>query len=449
MTTIALSANKNYLVVNGKDTFVVGDSGWDIIVGPSFADAKIYLDDRQSRGFNAIIVELIEHLFTVNSPAWATNAGLVPFTDINDFSTVQDAYFNYALSVIQEADKRGIMVFLTPCYLGSTTLIGGQAQGWIAQMQNNGATKCTNYGNYVGTKFASQPNIIWVAGGDRVPSATGSPSQLDLVNDLMGGVIAGDGGAHLVTGHWGGGANALATSVAGLTFTIGYEGMETAAQVADTQTAYAQDLGIRPIAPIEEIYENEHSSTSLLWRQQMYQPVACGATGFFFGNDPIWFFGNNGDGNPGWTFSSAGAESNWKDNLGSNGALYTTIAANFFNSIPWQALIPDTTNQILTAGYVASPTTNNSLLSRTSDGRLAFVYFSVSQTVTIDLRKINGTNIRAQWFDPSNGTYSAVTGSPFTRASRNFTTPGNNAGGDTDWVLVIDGIPDVFCHSNE
>jgi hypothetical protein len=44
----------------------------------------------------------------------------------------------------------------------------------------------------------------------------------------------------------------------------------------------------------------------------------------------------------------------------------------------------------------------------------------------------------AQWYDPSNGKYTAIGGSPFSNSGiQNFTTPGNNADGDPDWVLVL------------
>jgi hypothetical protein len=47
--------------------------------------------------------------------------------------------------------------------------------------------------------------------------------------------------------------------------------------------------------------------------------------------------------------------------------------------------------------------------------------------------------VTVRWFDPTNGTYQAISGSPFTNSgSRQFTTPGTNSGGDQDWVLVLE-----------
>jgi hypothetical protein len=49
-----------------------------------------------------------------------------------------------------------------------------------------------------------------------------------------------------------------------------------------------------------------------------------------------------------------------------------------------------------------------------------------------------GPRVRAQWYDPTDGRYSAIHGSPVRRtATRRFTVPGPNHEGDPDWVLVL------------
>ena len=49
-----------------------------------------------------------------------------------------------------------------------------------------------------------------------------------------------------------------------------------------------------------------------------------------------------------------------------------------------------------------------------------------------------GGAVTAQWYDPTNGKYTAISGSPFANTgTQKFATPGTNSGGDTDWVLVL------------
>ena len=65
---MALSADKTYLVntITGKPVFITGEAPWSLIAQPSNADVETYLADRASRGYNAVIVNLIEHLYADN-----------------------------------------------------------------------------------------------------------------------------------------------------------------------------------------------------------------------------------------------------------------------------------------------------------------------------------------------------------------------------------------------
>src|SRR5437763_2346573 len=58
----------------GQPFLVVGDSPWSLVAQPREADLDRYLDDRAKKGFNSLIVNLIEHKFGSNAPN--TRAGL-------------------------------------------------------------------------------------------------------------------------------------------------------------------------------------------------------------------------------------------------------------------------------------------------------------------------------------------------------------------------------------
>ncbi len=119
-----------------------------------------------------------------------------------------------------------------------------------------------------------------------------------------------------------------------------------------------------------------------------------------------------------------------------------------FNSVPWYNLIPDQTHLIVTAGYGTATgnnggdiqTDNYVTAAGTADGKLVLAYVPATATITVDMTKLSGT-ITAQWFDPTNGTYQAVTGSPFANTgTHSFASPGTNgknSAGDPDWVLVL------------
>ena len=139
----------------------------------------------------------------------------------------------------------------------------------------------------------------------------------------------------------------------------------------------------------------------------------------------------------------------------------------------WYDLIPDQTHTVVTAGYdsfscligtflayfgkdrdrlysralvrfrkylaIGSITTSTcATAARTSDGSLVMAYMPTIRTITVDMSKL-ASIATARWYDPTNGEYTDIDGSPFANTgSRKFTPPGSNSSGDGDWVLVLE-----------
>jgi len=106
----------------GTPFFWSGDAAWSLIVQLSKEDAEFYLDNRQAKGFNVLMVNLIEHRFCTNAPNNFYNEP--PFTG-KMFTTPNEKYFAHADYVIKAAAKRGIIVLLFPMYLGYDCGIDG------------------------------------------------------------------------------------------------------------------------------------------------------------------------------------------------------------------------------------------------------------------------------------------------------------------------------------
>src|SRR5262249_8502647 len=103
-----------YLVdQNGQPFFIAGDTAWSLIAQPDSDGAPLYLDDRHAKGVNAIVVNLIEHLYADHAPA--NNAGDAPFTG-RPSATPNEAYFAHADAIIDAAAERHIAVLLAPLY---------------------------------------------------------------------------------------------------------------------------------------------------------------------------------------------------------------------------------------------------------------------------------------------------------------------------------------------
>ena len=157
------SGQRHLVDQNGRQFLMVGDTPWSLMTGTTKAEAEAYLEDRRQRGFNAIIVNIIEHYY--NGPI--NKEGNAPFQRTNnvyDFSKPVEAYFANVDYVLGLARDKGFLVLLTPAYLG----YGGGSEGWWPEINTSVNTEAVmeNYGRFVGTRYRNFNNIIWVMGGD-------------------------------------------------------------------------------------------------------------------------------------------------------------------------------------------------------------------------------------------------------------------------------------------
>src|SRR6266550_3017184 len=136
---------------------MVGDAGWSGISALSLSDWRQYLDDRLARGVNTIGLILIDHTGT-GTDGKTTLVGDAPFTTSGDWTTPNSAYFAVADSWITEANLRNMLVVLAPAYLG----FNGGNEGWETTMLAQSDANMTSWGNYVGNRYASFKNIVWV-----------------------------------------------------------------------------------------------------------------------------------------------------------------------------------------------------------------------------------------------------------------------------------------------
>ncbi|MBI5031942.1 MAG: DUF4038 domain-containing protein [Chloroflexi bacterium] len=168
------SANKRYLVDQNNVPFLmVGDAVWSLIAQVSNEDAIYYLNNRQSKGFNTAIVELIEHRYATNAPR--NFYGVAPFAGA-PFTTPNESYFLHADYVISAAAQRGINILLDPLYLGYQC----NADGWCAEVQAATIANMQAWGMYVGNRYKNFPNIVWMIGGDVDPNyAAGVKAKVD------------------------------------------------------------------------------------------------------------------------------------------------------------------------------------------------------------------------------------------------------------------------------
>ncbi len=161
---LRVEAGKRYLVdAQGRPFLMHGDTPWTLITQLTETEIDQYLEDRRVKGFNTILIELIENLYSDNAPR--NVYGDAPFATGADFATRNEAYFSHAEYVIARAREKGMLVLVTPAYLG----YNGGSQGWYQEMGQAGNTVLQDYGRYVATRFQAYDNVLWVHGGDYNP----------------------------------------------------------------------------------------------------------------------------------------------------------------------------------------------------------------------------------------------------------------------------------------
>lgn len=396
-----------------------GDSAWSLIASLSQADAGAYLDDRRSRGFNTVLVSLLEHKFTQNAPA--NFYGQQPFLVRGDYGTPNESYFAHADWVIQQAEARSMLVLLTPSYIG---YIGGD-EGWYAEMVANGSAKLRTYGRYLANRFAARRNILWVHGGDD------NPPDKSLIRAIAEGIRDIDP-ASVHTVHCG-------VDTSGLQYWSGepWLGVNTVYTRSNIHLATAteyQRAQQMPVFFIEGTYENETCCGPALsedgLRRQAFHSVLSGAFGHLFGNNPIWHMAGPG---------LSAAPTDWRGALNSRGAQTMVHVRTILNQAKWSLLVPDLANAFLVAGLGSGDA--RAVAAVSSDRSSALVYVPTQRAVTINLSGLSGPRVNLRWFDPSSGVYTAIDSTPVaSTGSRTLTPPANNTAGYADWTLLAESV---------
>jgi uncharacterized repeat protein (TIGR01451 family) len=406
----------------GAPFLITGESPQALIGDLTEADAAVFFANRRAHGFNTVWINLLCNGYTGCRVDGSTWDGIPPFTTPGDFSTPNEAYFAHVDRVLRLAADYGFVVLLDPAETG----------GWLGTMVSNGVDKLRAYGQYLGSRYKSFPNVIWMHGNDyqdwgptNDPYVTAiargirdvDPNRLQTVelNFLVSGSLDDPAWAPLID------LNASYT----------YE--PTYQQVLKDYNR----SNFLPTFMVEASYEFEQNpgtpaGTPEQLRRQEYWSLLSGATGQLYGNHFTWQFvcpQRDGAGN---------CVGGWKDQLDTPGATQIAYVKALFEPRRWSALVPDQTHAVVTNGLGTFGTDDYVTAASTPDGTLAIAYVPSSRTLTVDMTKFSGP-VTARWYDPSNGTFTPMPGSPFTNAgSVQLATPGTNAGGDDDWVLVLE-----------
>jgi hypothetical protein len=413
------SANGRYLVDQNNVPFLIaGDAPQSLMVNLSTTDADSYFANRKSHGFNAVWINLLCNTYTAGRADSSTYDGIIPFTTPNDFSTPNETYFARCDTMINLANNHGLVVILDPAETGS----------FLSVMHSNGATKCRAYGQYLGNRYKNFNNIIWMSGNDF--QSWSNASDDSVVTAVALGIKDNDTRhIHTVELNYNISQSLDDPNWAPIiSLNAAYTYSPTYAEVLKGYNMANFD----PVFMVEAVYEFEsnaqsHTSTPLTLRRQEYWTDLSGATGQLYGNHYTW------------TFTSG-----WQTHLDTPGAIQMANVKALFEPRAWYNLVPDQNHATLTAGFGTFTSSGEvdasdyATAGRTPDGSLVMAYMPTLRTFTINMAQLSGP-VTARWYDPANGSFTAIAGSPFANSgSHAFAPPGNNSEGSPDWVLVLE-----------
>jgi hypothetical protein len=417
----SVSPNGRYFLDQyGRPLLLKGDSPWALMTRLSPRQARLWFADRQRQGFNAAIISLIGA--TANgapSDDGATFDGLLPFAD-GDILRWQEPYWERVTAYLRLAADHGITVLLYPI------------DGWTIgrSFVPRSIEQCHRYGARIAQRFADLPNIVWMSGGDYwYAYAAKDPARgTDLdrcIDAMMRGIReAGDGRPFSVQLK---AEKSISTDILYWARRVDWNFVYT---YYPTYKAVLDARRRRPAIPAvfgEANYEGENNqhetppTTDETLRRQVLWSLTSGAAGEFFGSHD-------------WSFHPG-----WERRLSTRGLTQVTRLRKLFSTLRWWELVPDTANELVTAGRGTELRTDEPkdvlendyvTATRTPDGRLAVVYLPTGRTISVN-RSAMAAGTRAAWIDPTSGRRRPVPMSP------NFTTPGRNAAGGDDWLLLL------------
>lgn len=413
---LKISSNNRYLVDQaGKPFFYAADTSWTMMGYLSLDDAKRLIDTRKSQGFTAIQTILVPwgsgRSSTARGPAFTNN----------DLTRPNESYFSVVDQIMDYAESKNMVLYVPPLWMANNG-------GWAYNEYGDGdpapsQSAFTTYMTWVGNRYKNQGNLIWVIGGDdEISTNTG------LKKAGASALIAADPN-HLMTYHprW---------AEYGLNGEPWYSFYAFQKNDITAPYAYAQirdALGMSPARPVldaEPPYEPNTAmqsgdvTTPLINRRFGWWAALSGSMGVTYGGPRgSWAVGMNGS-------------PNWSGDIERAQAGHTGNINKILSAVSWYKLSPDWNGETVTGGRGAYGGDDYATAGRADDGTLIVAYAPSARTFQIDMSKLSGAGT-AQWYDPTTGNASGSPQPVSNAGSQSFATPGNNAGGNSDWVLVI------------
>ena len=440
---LKLSADGRYLVdQRDRPWRVQADAAWLMSAQATPEQVDEYLAVRAQQGFNSFYLMAMVHPggYEVAKDAPRNYRGDPPFATPNDFRTAgaspeSERYWEWIDSIIDKAAQRHMVVMFSYTYLGYQ----GGDQGWYQQVVNQSSRQVLfDWGRWLGQRYKDRANLLWFGLGDYTPEG-GSEGSSRTVAIAQGIKAAGATQLFMAESSSPDSLPSEAPDFGPIVDMNSFYGYGPSGGGAVYQTA-DRAWRVNPPKPAwmeEGTYEFENNTGKFSgqpWdtRRGRYWSVLGGGTaGDGFGSRDVWQ----------WT--------NIPASLRSAGADDSTYAFQLFGTLPWWSLRPSGTDgglagsKLVTSGGGQWGGSDYVTSALTSDHEWLLAYVPVTdqgeRSIVVDLAALSAP-VRARWFDPTTGTYTAISnGWEYPNSgTHQFETAGRHPDGTDDWLLVLD-----------
>ncbi len=418
----SVSANKRFLLKEGKPFFWLGDTAWELFHRLNRTEADSYLKKRNEQGFTVIQAVVLAELDGLHTP----NAnGDLPL--INDDPTKpNEKYFEHVDYIVDKAASYNMNIALLPTW-GDKVF----KDNWGAGPEVFNAANAGVYADWLATRYKDRKNIIWIVGGDRIPR---NKSDVNTWRVMGKAINKATGGNAIISFHPQ--PNKLGSAEwfhqdEWLSFNMFQTGHCRNAAVYDKIQAVYNMTPVKPVLDGEPIYEDHPvcfnvkdlgTSNAYDVRRSAYLALFAGAFGHTYGCHDVWqMYAENRQPVNGPHFT-------WLQALDLPGANQMIYVRKLIESFPMNERVPD-------QSIVQEADTNPAERIQSTRGRnYLMVYSTAGKPFTVVMGKISGKQLQGYWYDPRNG---KMTNLPVTDnvGTKKFTPPTSNYG--QDWVLVL------------
>lgn len=417
---LKVSPNGRYFVdQNGKPFFYLGDTCWLLFQRPNREELDEYLKDRAAKGFTVIQAYVLRGLEKKHPDGNSSLLDATPLID-RDPARPNEAFFKNVDYVVNRANELGLVMGLVT------------AKSWHVNDHPEKVFDEKNayaFGKFLGERYQNNA-VMWFPGGDSPP---GKDEAIWVA--MAKGLKDGSGDSQLVCYH---GQGSTSSSMwfhqaDWLDFNSIQSGHNFG---SDSYAFVSKDYALTPAKPtldMEPAYENHPTGTNKprvdahKVRTQAYAAMLAGAAGHGYGSLDLFWFYKDADG----PFPKNGFQ-HWRKAVAYEGTRQVGLMRRLFEARPWHKTVPD--QSVLASESSGGP--YRLVAARAEDGSFIIAYTARGQPVSIHMNKLSGSQVKAQWYDPRNGTWKAIGQYP-NKGTQEFVAPSH--GEKDDWVLVLDG----------